>query len=175
MFLLQVAKCCTSGEFKKTLLPFVAGCMDLIFKRVGQSSLTPVGSYIIRNSVGEQYGMVSSTIPCKHTRLIFIWYFVDEKNHWTMQWNLTVIAEVSLSFPPTYALWNNTRRLTKEELYNCGTHTIITLPKCKKILTKKIRPLQTPEDWQKICTFCCRTIPHKEQILQVTKPILTWK
>jgi hypothetical protein len=61
----QVAKCCTSGEFlKKTPLPFVAGCMGLIFKRVGQSSFTPVGSYIIWNSVGEYYDMVSSTIPC---------------------------------------------------------------------------------------------------------------
>jgi hypothetical protein len=64
MFFHQVAKCCTSGEYKTTLLPFVAVCMGLIFKRVGQSSFTPIGSYIIWNTVGEHSNMVSSTIPC---------------------------------------------------------------------------------------------------------------
>jgi hypothetical protein len=34
----------------------------LIFKRVGQSSLTPVGSYIIWNSVGEHYDMVHNSM-----------------------------------------------------------------------------------------------------------------
>jgi hypothetical protein len=38
--------------------------MGLIFKRVGQSSFTPIGSYIIWNTAGEHSNMVSSTIPC---------------------------------------------------------------------------------------------------------------
>jgi hypothetical protein len=59
---------------------------------------------------------------------------------------ICLIAQVSLSFPPTLALWNNTWRLTTEELYKCGTHTIIALPKFKKILTKNIRPLQATKD-----------------------------